>query len=103
LFEGHGFKEVNVPPDQLPGGQRRSLVECYYAGNDLKNRDHVRRLLAVFEDIFFEAPEPFEEGKRKLVRLLERDGFQYRKRGQARMALGERGPGSIGISSFFRI
>ena len=77
LFEGHGFKYVIVVPELLPGGQRRGLVECYYAGIDLKNPDHVKRLLAVFEDVLFEIPESLEEGKRKLVRLLERDGFQF--------------------------
>jgi hypothetical protein len=76
LFEGHGFKYVIVLPELLPGGQRRGLVECYYAGIDLKNPDHVRRLLVVFEDVLFEIPEP-NEGKGKLVRLLERDGFQF--------------------------
>jgi hypothetical protein len=78
LFEAHGFREQYVPPERLPGGQRRSLVECYYAGIDLKNRDHVRRLLTVFEDVLFETPDSLGEGKRKLIRLLERDGLEYK-------------------------
>lgn len=77
LFKGHGFEPVNVPADMLPHGQRRGLVECYYAGINLGNREHVRRLLSVYEDVLFEVPAAFEEGKRKLVRLLERDGFSY--------------------------
>lgn len=78
LFEGHGFKQGFVPPEELPGGQRRDLVECYYADIDLKDREQVLRLLAVFDDILFEVPEANEEGKRKLIRLVERDGFEYR-------------------------
>jgi len=78
LFEGHGFNEGFVPPEELPGGQRRDLVECYYAGIDLKDREQVLRLLAVFDDILFEIPDSAQEGKRKLIRLVERDGFEYR-------------------------
>lgn len=77
LFEGHGFKQGFVPPDELPGGQRRDMVECYYADIDLKDRKQVMRLLAVFDDILFEVPDSLQEGKRKLIRLVERDGFEY--------------------------
>jgi hypothetical protein len=78
VFESHGFREGFVPPEELPGGQRRSLVECFYANIDLKDREQVRRLLAVFEDILFDVPESLQEGKSKLIRLLERDGFEVR-------------------------
>jgi hypothetical protein len=78
LFEGHGFKQGFVPPEELPGGQRRDLVECYYADIDLKDREQVLRLLAVFDDILFEIPDSLQEGKQKLIRLIERDGFEYR-------------------------
>jgi hypothetical protein len=77
LFEGHGFRQGFVPPDELPGGQRRDLVECYYAGIDLKDREQLLRLLAVFGDILFDVPDSLQEGKGKLIRLLERDGFEY--------------------------
>jgi len=80
LFEGHGFRQGFVPPDELPGGQRRDLVECYYAGIDLKDREQLLRLLAVFGDILFDVPDSLQEGKGKLIRLLERDGFEYLKR-----------------------
>ncbi|MGE0313811.1 MAG: abortive infection family protein [Lautropia sp.] len=36
------------------------------------------RLLAVFEDIVLEVPESHEDGKQRLIRLVERDGFEYR-------------------------
>ena len=78
LFEGHGFSQGFVSPEELPGGQRRNLVECYYTDIDLKDRQQVLRLLAVFDDILFEIPDSLEEGKRKLIRLVERDGFEYR-------------------------
>lgn len=77
LFEGHGFSQGFVPPEELPGGQRRNLVEYYYADIDLNDRQQVLRLLAVFDDILFEIPDSLEEGKRKLIRLVERDGFEY--------------------------
>lgn len=78
LFEGHGFTREFVPPDELHGGQRRDLVECYYAGIELTDREQVRRLLLVFDDILFEIPDSFAEGKRKLIRFVERDGFAFR-------------------------
>jgi len=78
LFEGYGFKQGFVPPEALPSGQRRGLVECYYADIDLKDREQVLRLLAVFDDILLEIPESLQEGKRKLIRFVERDGFEYR-------------------------
>lgn len=78
LFEGHGFRKGFVHPDKLPGGQRRDLVELYYADIDLNDREHVSRLLAVFEDILFEIPDSFNVGKIKLIRLIERDGFLYK-------------------------
>ena len=78
LFEGHGFSQGFVSPEELPGGQRRNLVECYYTDIDLKDRQQILRLLAVFDDILFEIPDSLEEGKRKLIRLVERDGFEYR-------------------------
>ena len=78
LFEGHGFSQGFVSPEELPGGQRRNLVECYYTDIDLKDRQQVLRLLVVFDDILFEIPDSLEEGKRKLIRLVERDGFEYR-------------------------
>lgn len=78
LFEGHGFSQGFVSPEELPGGQRRNLVECYYTDIDLKDRQQVLRLLAVFDDILFEIPDSLKEGKRKLIRLVERDGFEYR-------------------------
>lgn len=78
LFESHGFRVGFVPPEDLPGGQRRSLVECFYADIDLKDREQVTRLLAVFEDILFDIPTSHQEGKSRLIRLLERDGFEVR-------------------------
>lgn len=36
LFEGHGFTRAYVSDEELPGGQRRGLVECYYRNINVK-------------------------------------------------------------------
>jgi hypothetical protein len=77
-FNAQGFVPANLDDSALPGGQRRNLVECFYANIDLKNPDHVRRLIAVYEEILFVAPAEFEQGKQKLIRRLERDGFEFK-------------------------
>ena len=40
-----------VPADQLPAGQRRSLVECYYAGVDWTSEADVERVLQAYQSI----------------------------------------------------
>lgn len=48
-FRGHGFiPDSDAQPDV--GGQRRALVEEFYAGVDWGSTDHVRRFLLVIED-----------------------------------------------------
>lgn len=39
VFDGAEIKRGVVPPERLPGGQRRSLVEEYYAGVDWGRED----------------------------------------------------------------
>lgn len=75
LFEGHGFSAVSLPPDELPHGQRRSLVECFYAGIDWTVWDDVDRVLRVYEDVLFQMASDSEAQKLELIRLLKRDGF----------------------------
>jgi hypothetical protein len=77
LFDNHEVKFISLPEDQLPGGQRRSLVECYYASIDWSNPQDVRRILNVYEDILIEIPATEEEGRQKLTRYLEKDGYIY--------------------------
>ena len=84
LFEGHNFTRAFIPDQELPGGQRRGLVECYYKNINVKVPDHVRRLMAVYADVLFAIPdqEQFKTGKHQLIRLLERDGFKYHDEGR---------------------
>lgn len=77
LFMNHGFISADVSPDMLPSGQRRGLVEQYYASIDLRNPIHVKRLLNVFEDVLIEIPEEDAKYRDKLLSYLRRDGFEY--------------------------
>jgi hypothetical protein len=77
LFDNHNIKFVSLPEDQLPSGQRRSLVECYYVSVDWSNPQDVRHILDAYEDILIEIPTAYEEGKQKLIRYLEKDGYIY--------------------------
>lgn len=77
LFEGHNIGHVPLPVEELPGGQRCSLVECYYASVDWTNADHVRRVLDAYEDILLEIPDECSQQKEKLIKYLERDGHAY--------------------------
>ena len=78
VFNGQGFVPANLDESKLPGGQRRNLVACFYANIDPNNSNQVRRLLAVYEEILFVVPPEYEAGKQKLIRRLERDGFEFR-------------------------
>lgn len=80
VFTAAGIKQGVVPPEQLPGGQRRSLVEEYYAGVDWRSARDVGKVLRVYEHILFEAPEGPE--KQKLVKTLRLDGFAVDQAGR---------------------
>jgi Abortive infection C-terminus len=77
LFDNHNVKFISLPEDQMPSGQRRSLVACHYASIDWSNSQDVRRILDAYEDILIEIPATGEEGKQKLIRYLEKDGYTY--------------------------
>lgn len=77
LFDNHNIKFVSIPEEHLPSGQRRSLVQCYYASVNWTNSKDVRRILDVYEDILIEIPSALEEGKQRLTRYLEKDGYLY--------------------------
>jgi hypothetical protein len=77
VFMNHGFISEDLPLDRLPGGQRRNRVEEYYAAIDLRNPQHVKRLIKVFEDILLEIPQENAAYREKLVSYLKRDGFEY--------------------------
>jgi WD40 repeat protein len=77
LFDNHNIRSISLPEDQLPSGQRRSIVECYYASIDWSNPQDVRRMLDAYEDILIGIHTTCEERKQKLIRYLERDGYTY--------------------------
>lgn len=67
------------------GGQRRTLVENYYAGIDWKNTSDCKKILNVFSDVLNDLNETentwnSEHNKQwfnKLKNLLVRDGFSF--------------------------
>jgi len=64
------------------GGQRRSLVEQYYANIDFSNRSDVTRLLRVYEELFFRLGPKTENDDRaveqatRLKRRIDHDGLK---------------------------
>src|SRR5690606_15684472 len=57
LFTSYGFEQAYVPPEELPSGQRRSLVECFYEGVDWTDPGHIARILRIFEDVIFKVED----------------------------------------------
>lgn len=76
LFDAADVPYVEIPRDQLPSGERRSLVECYYAGVDWTSPRDVNKILRVYEQILVELNPDSQEFK-KLLNLLKRDGYIY--------------------------
>ena len=82
-FDAGGF----APPTNYPpvGGQRRSLVEGYYANIDFTSASDVKRLLAVYSEIVENLTQAAERLPnenhgatiKSLLRRMERDGFPY--------------------------
>jgi hypothetical protein len=56
-------------------GQRRGLVDQYYAGTDWTDPVAVRRILNVYEQALVELDLP-EDERRRLIHHLRRDGYQ---------------------------
>ena len=75
LFENHHIKRIESPVEREIGGQRRNLVEDYYASIDWTSRDDCQKILMVFEDILFDANK---EETAELSRRLNRGGFIYK-------------------------
>jgi hypothetical protein len=76
LFDNHNIECVSIPEESRPFGQRRTLVQCYYASVNWSNPKDVRRVLDAYEDILIELP-PDSQGKQRLIRHLEKDGYLY--------------------------
>ncbi|GGD25911.1 abortive infection family protein [Aureimonas glaciei] len=62
-------------------GQRRGLVEGYYASVDFQNADHIADLLLVYEEIVFklerEGTPESRRAKEALLLRMKRDGFDH--------------------------
>jgi len=70
--------------DPQVGGQRRSLVECYYASLDFSSAADVKKLVTVYEEVIENLqqvaernPESQNVTMNALLRRMERDGFRY--------------------------
>lgn len=81
LFDTAGVRLGKLPPDRQISGQRRTLVEEYYAGVDWTDWSDVSRVIDAYEAILIELSTRGHEWAmteyEKLVRLLRRDGFVW--------------------------
>ncbi|MEJ7567437.1 MAG: abortive infection family protein [Gaiellaceae bacterium] len=77
-----GFKAQQLPPEQQPGGERRTLVEQYYAGVDWDSPAAVGKLLRVYEHILSDADAYQADEIEKLVKALRLDGFDVAEHGR---------------------
>jgi hypothetical protein len=75
LFASYGFEQAYIPPDAMPSGQRRSLVECSYEGVDWTDPGHIARILRIFEDVIFKVEDRSLPCFLQTIRYLERDGY----------------------------
>jgi len=96
LLTGYSLREIEMTFDAggltpranhqpTTGGQRRGLVEAYYANIDFSSVKDVRKLLAVYEEIIENLTQAAERQPEQnhpatinsLLRRMERDGFRY--------------------------
>lgn len=83
-FDAGGLKPRTGYDPQV-GGQRRSLVECYYANLDFTSATDIKKLLAVYEEVIENLRQSAERNPgaqidatiNSLLRRIERDGFRY--------------------------
>jgi hypothetical protein len=80
VFGAAGLEPKQLAPELLPSGQRRSLVEEFYAGVDWSSSRAISRVLSAYEHILFDVRD--EEEKQRLVRSLRVDGFEVDDNGR---------------------
>lgn len=64
-----------LPIEAVPSGERRTLVEGYYASINWTDHGDVRRVLDVYEEVLDRIED--KEQHEHMVGLLERDGYRY--------------------------
>lgn len=82
FFEAGGITPRRGYDPQV-GGQRRSLVECYYANLDFSSATDVKKLLTVYGEVIENLQQVAERNPESqnvtmsaLLRRVERDGFR---------------------------
>src|SRR5437588_448173 len=85
VFESAGLSRRRDFDPQV-SGQRRSLVEQYYANIDFSNATEVQKVAAAYEELMLQLnahPSQWVDDNRrkevinKLLSRMERDGFRY--------------------------
>lgn len=77
LFESYEFAYIPLPDEILPSGQRRGLVECFYAGIKWEDSDNVQSFIFLCEDALVEmGGDDYLSTGAGLIKALERDGYQ---------------------------
>lgn len=87
VFESAGLSPKQDFDPQV-GGQRRSLVEQYYANVDFTNPSETQRVVGAYEELMLQLnahPSQWADENRrkeviqKLLSRMERDGFRYER------------------------
>lgn len=77
LFQSYEFEYIPIPAEMLPSGQRRSLVECFYASIKWADPVHTQYFISLCEDALVEmGGDDYRSTGASLIRSLERDGYQ---------------------------
>lgn len=77
LFQSYEFEYIPIPNELLPHGQRRGLVERFYAGINFADAESVRLFILLCEDALVEmGGDDYLSTGAALIRALERDGYQ---------------------------
>ena len=85
-FDNYDIPHTQLPPDQLPSGQRRGLVEEYYASIDWANPKNIKKVLNVYTHVLHDLAKENgildngdfrREWTEKLTTTLKRDGYEF--------------------------
>jgi hypothetical protein len=77
-FDNAGIEQGELPADKPISGERRTLVEKYYATVDWSSNRDVRRVLDAFESLLSHlGPYRGEQAGKQLIKALNRDHFSY--------------------------